>query len=102
MTLGGEALGPGPGWPAVARPRGGEVEEGVEDRVVVVGAPDEAGSDGWAVAQRERDHARMCETVGDRGGQGADGPSGGDDLEAVFGGLDVIVGAGGGAAALLV
>src|SRR5918999_2340769 len=95
-------LAPGPGWPAVARPRGGEVEEGVEDRVVVVGAPDEAGSDGWTVAQRERDHARMCETVGDQGGQGADGPAGGDDLEAVFGGLDVIVGARGGAAALLV
>src|ERR671914_604603 len=95
-------LAPGPGWPAVARPRGGEVEEGVEDRVVVVGAPDEAGSDVWAVAQRERDHPRMCETVGDPGGQGGDGPAGGDDREAVFGGLDVIVGAGSGAAALLV
>src|SRR3954470_6438569 len=54
------ALGPGPGWPAVARPGGGEVQEGVDDRVVAVGVPDEARSDGWAVAQRERDHARMC------------------------------------------
>src|SRR5919107_1639232 len=96
------ALGPGRGWLAVACPGGGEVEEGVDDRVVVVGVPDEAGSDVWAVAQRERDHPRMRETVGDPGGQGADGPAGGDDLEAIFGGLDAIVGAGRGAAALLV
>src|SRR4051794_41687323 len=87
-------LGPGTGSPAVARPGGGEVEEGVDDRVVVVGVPDETDSDVWAVAERQGDHARMCETVGDPGGQGADGPAGGDDLEAIFGGSDVIGGAG--------
>src|SRR5688572_24549913 len=82
-----------PSGPAVARPGGGEVEKGVDDRVGV-GAPDETGSDVWAVAERERDHARMCETVGHPSGQGPDGPAGGDDLEGIFGGSDVIGGAG--------
>src|SRR3954464_14005475 len=102
MRPGVRLLGPGTGSPAVARPGGGEVEEGVDDRVVVVGVPGEAGSDVWAVAERERDHARMCQAVGDPGRQGADGPAGGDALEAIFGGFDVIVGAGRGAATLLV
>src|SRR4051794_41525164 len=83
MRPGVRLLGPGTGSPAVARPGGGEVEEGVDDRVVRVGVPDETGSDVWAVAERERDHARVCETVGHPGGQGADGPAGGDDLEAL-------------------
>src|SRR4051812_49901931 len=91
----------GSGLAGVARPGGGEVEKGVHDRVVVVRVPDETGSDVWAVAERERDHARMCQTVGDPGGQGADGPAGGDDLEAIFGGFDVIGGAGRGGAPLL-
>src|SRR3954464_1004267 len=101
MRPGVRLLRPGTGSPAVARPGRGEVEEGVDDRVVGVGVPDETGSDVWAVAERERDHARMCETVGDPGGQGADGPAGGDDLKAIFGGSDVIGGAGRGAATLL-
>src|SRR3954463_2844792 len=102
MRLGVWLLGLGTGSPAVARPGGGEVEEGVDERVVGVGVPDQTGSDVRAVAQRERDHARMCQTVGHPGGQGADGPTGGDDLDAIFGGCDVIVGAGRGAATLLV
>jgi hypothetical protein len=44
----------------------------------------------------------MCETVGHPGGQGADGPAGGDDLEAIFCGFDVSGGAGRGATTLLV
>src|SRR4051812_49548253 len=98
MRPGVRLLGPGTGSPAVVRPGGGEVEEGVDDRVVRVGVPDETGSDVWAVAERERDHARMCETVGHPGGQGADGPAGGDDLDAIFGGSDVIGGGGRGGA----
>src|SRR4051794_41808778 len=94
-------LGRGTGSPAVARPGGREVNEGVDDRVVGVGMPDETGSDVWAVAERERDHARMCETVGHPDGQGADGPAGGDDFDALFGGFDVIGGAGGGGGPLL-
>src|SRR4051812_40943965 len=102
MRAGVWPLRPGRGWPAVARPGDGEVEKGVDDRVVAVGVPDETGCHVWAVAERERDHAGMCETVGHPGGQGADGPAGGDDLDAIFGGFDVIGGAGRGAATLLV
>src|SRR4051794_26821379 len=98
----GPAVRAGTGSPAVARPGGGEVEKGVDDRVVGLGVPDETGSDVWGVAERERDHARVCETVGHPGGQGADGPAGGDDPDAVFGGFDVIGGARRGAATLLV
>src|SRR3954447_26723981 len=92
----------GSGLAGVARPGGGEVEKGVDDRVVAVGVPDETGTDVWAVAERQRDPSRMCETVGHPGGQRADGPAGGNDLDAIFGGFDVIGGAGRGAATLLV
>ena len=39
---------------------------------------------------RERDHARVCQTDRDGGGRRGNGPAGGDDIQGVFSGLDVV------------
>jgi hypothetical protein len=87
---------------AVLCPGDGEVDQSLDRRSVVVGAPAEAGPDRWRVSERERDHAWMCQAARGPGRRGGDRPSGGDDRELVLGGPDVVVGDGWRAAALVV